>query len=347
MSSIFKESTIEKIKSIRKVFLWSAVCILIGELIVGAILILSQSFNLVIGKLMGTFALCAIVLFLAVSNFSKMEKEERVIQVFALISLVMNIAWLMLAILLIWEVVSPVEHVDGAVYYLSTRPSMMVKLMSVAINTGIGCFLISIVLSIKETVKPVRPLKIAALICELYCCIYAVVVTFGDITYTTDTRWYALAGLAGFAFIVMAIAAAIVSRSGRKKDEDAAQGIDKQAMQATIQEMVEKEVQERMKAEHEKAKRDAMPPLQAEDMPPIVRRDGEVQLNSGLMDANATVSTNSTMDVVSPIDTTDKTDAPKSVDSVGAIDTTDPFASSDSQKNVDNHDSFGSFGNTN
>ena len=282
MSSIFKESTIERIKSIRKVFLWSAVCILIGELIVGAILILSQSFNLVIGKLMGTFALCAVVLFLAVSNFSKMEKEERVVQLFALISLVMNMVWLMLAILLIWEVVPSVEHVNGVGYYLSTRPSMMVKLMSVAINTGIGCFLISIVLSIKETVKPVRPLKIAALICELYCCIYAVVVTFGDITYMTDTRWYALAGLAGFAFIVMAIAAAIVSRSGGKKNEDAAQVIDKQAMQATIQEMVEKEVQERMKAEREKAKRDAMPPLQAEDMPPEVRRDGEVRLETDM-----------------------------------------------------------------
>ena len=280
MSSIFKESTIEKIKSIRKVFLWSAVCILIGELIVGAILILSQSFNLVIGKLMGTFALCAVVLFLAVSNFSKMEKGERVVQLFALISLVMNMVWLMLAILLIWEVVPSVEYVDGVSYYLSPRPSMMVKLMSVAINTGIGCFLISIVLSIKETVKPVRPLKIAALICELYCCIYAVVVTFGDITYMTDTRWYALAGLAGFAFIVMAIAAAIVSRSGGKKNEDAAQVIDKQAMQATIQEMVEKEVQERMKAEHEKAERDAMPPLQAEDMPPTVRREGEVVLGA-------------------------------------------------------------------
>lgn len=294
MSSIFKESTIEKIKSIRKVFLWSAVCILIGELIVGAILILSQSFNLVIGKLMGTFALCAVVLFLAVSNFSKMEKGERVVQLFALISLVMNMVWLMLAILLIWEVVPSVEHVNGVGYYLSTRPSMMVKLMSVAINTGIGCFLISIVLSIKETVKPVRPLKIAALICELYCCIYAVVVTFGDITYMTDTRWYALAGLAGFAFIVMAIAAAIVSRSGGKKNEDTAQVIDKQAMQATIQEMVEKEVQERMRVEREKAKRDAMPPLQAEDMPPEVRRDGEVRLETDMSSVDNDSTNNQT-----------------------------------------------------
>ena len=79
MSSLFKESTIEIIKAIKKGFLWTAVCILIGEVVLGAILILVGSFNETIGKLMGTFALCAIMMFFGVNNFSRMEKGDRII----------------------------------------------------------------------------------------------------------------------------------------------------------------------------------------------------------------------------------------------------------------------------
>ena len=87
-NSLFSESTIETIKKVKKGFLWTAVCILIGEVIVGAILILAQSFNEVIGKLMGTFALCAVMMFFGVNNFSRMEKGDRIIQSFALVSLI-------------------------------------------------------------------------------------------------------------------------------------------------------------------------------------------------------------------------------------------------------------------
>ena len=100
--------------------------------------------------------------------------------------------------------------------------------------------------------KPVRPLKITALVCELYCGIYAVVVTLGDFQNATDARWYMLAGLAGFAFVVMACAAVIVSRSGEKKSEGMMTMNDvgnNAEMQAKIQEMVEKEIQARMAAQ--------------------------------------------------------------------------------------------------
>ena len=278
MSGIFKESTISKLKNIRKGFLWSAVCILIVEVIVGAVLILTQSFNLTIGKLMGTFALCAVVLFLGVSNFAEMEKGKRITQWFALVSLIMNMTWLILAILLIWEIVPSLEYTNSLHgFYSSARPSIAMKLMTVALDAGVGCFLVSIVLSIEETVKPVRPLKITALVCELYCCVYAIIISLGDVTYITDFRWGALAGLAGFAFIVMSVAAAIVSRSGAKKNGNTIQAVDKGTMEATIQEMVEKEVQERMRKEREKMERDAMPPLQteAEATMPLQAKTGE------------------------------------------------------------------------
>ena len=258
MSSLFGEKTIETIKRIKKTFLWTAVFILIGEVIVGAVLIVAQSFDLIIGRFMATFALCAVVLFVGVNNFSRMEKEDKLVQGFALVSLITNLIWLLIAILMIWELTAFLETAQvrsaysSRMYTTTIGLTAMAKIMIIALDVAAACFWISNVWSIKETVKPVRPLKITALVCELYCGIYAVVVTLGDFQNAADARWYMLAGLAGFAFVVMACAAVIVSRSGEKKSEGMMTMNDvgnNAEMQAKIQEMVEKEIQARMAAQ--------------------------------------------------------------------------------------------------
>ena len=275
-NSLFSESTIETIKKVKKGFLWTAVCILIGEVIVGAILILAQSFNEVIGKLMGTFALCAVMMFFGVNNFSRMEKGDRIIQSFALVSLIGNIVWLLLSFLFVWEVVPYMEK-TGLFY--SYRLTALAKIFSVSLNIAFMSFLVSNVWSIEETLKPVRPLKITAIICALYCGIYAVVMTLGDVQSVNDARWYALTGLAVLAFIVMTCAAAIVSKSGKKKKDKESGNVNKEEVQATIQEMVEKEVQERLKEERKKVELDATPHLQSDDMPTSVSHDNDMKIS--------------------------------------------------------------------
>ena len=254
MNSLLNDVAIEKIKILKKAFLWMAVCILIGEVVVGAFLILLQTFNLTIGKLMGTFALCAVALLIGVDNFTKMEKGEgRLVQSFALLSLVMNFVWLILAILLIWEIAPFMERGIRRCQYCSYgyHATIVLKMMILAIDLAMTGFFISNVWDIKETVKPVRPLKITALICELYCGIYAaMVVFFNEDGSMFNTRWYALAGLMGFAFVVMTFAALTISRSGKKKNEEMTNShktdISDSEMQVKIQEMVEKEVQARL-----------------------------------------------------------------------------------------------------
>ena len=256
MNSLLNDVAIEKIKILKKAFLWMAVCILIGEVVVGAFLILLQTFNLTIGKLMGTFALCAVALLIGVDNFTKMEKGEgRLVQSFALLSLVMNFVWLILAILLIWEIAPFMERGIRRCQYCSydNHATIVTKMMILAIDLAMTGFFISNVWDIKETVKPVRPLKITALICELYCGIYAaMVVFFNEDGSMFNTRWYALAGLMGFAFVVMTFAALTISRSGKKKNEEMTNShktdISDSEMQVKIQEMVEKEVQARLEA---------------------------------------------------------------------------------------------------
>ena len=256
MNSLLNDVAIEKIKILKKAFLWMAVCILIGEVVVGAFLILLQTFNLTIGRLMGTFALCAVALLIGVDNFTKMEKGEgRLVQSFALLSLVMNFVWLILAILLIWEIAPFMERGIRRCQYCiyDYHATIVTKMMILAIDLAMTGFFISNVWDIKETIKPVRPLKITALICELYCGIYAaMVVFFNEDGWMFNTRWYALAGLMGFAFVVMTFAALTISRSGKKKNEEMTNShktdISDSEMQVKIQEMVEKEVQARLEA---------------------------------------------------------------------------------------------------
>jgi len=279
MNSLFSESAIETIKKVKKIFLWIAVCILIGEVVLGAILILVQNFNETIGRLMGTFATCAVMMFFGVNNFSRMEKGDRIIQSFALVSLIGNIIWLLLSFLFIWNIV-PYTESSGFLYY---RMTGLAKVFSVAVDVAFMCFLVSNVWSIKETLKPVKPLKITAIVCALYCGIYSAVVTVGDVRSVNDARWYALAGLAGLAFLIMTIAASVVSKSGLKKNEKEANAgvgnVNDAEMQAKIQEMVEKEVQERLQAEKDKAGLDAMPPLQSEDMSPSINHDNNMEID--------------------------------------------------------------------
>ena len=292
-----KESIIEQpgtIKKIKKVFLWSAVVILIGEFLFGAIVILfNDIWTPMLGRLQGTLLLAAVVLFAGVNNLNRIGHKDAMVRISAWISFATNILWFVLAALFIWEVVPFVEYKETSLgIFGGVRTKMYVmtalaKIMMVALSLGVSGFFISNVLAIKETVKQVKPLKIMAVICELYNCVFAIVIVLvGYEKITSDwEKWSALSGLAGLAFIVTALAALIISRSNGKKD-GAQEKIDSEKMQATIQEMVEKEVQARMAAEKEKAERENTPPLQSDDMPPSVERDNEIKIDNPESDSS-------------------------------------------------------------
>ena len=76
-NSLFSEKTLQTLQKFRKAFLWAAVWILIAELVIGAIIILSGSWSVVIGKIQGSFLIAAAVLFISVNNFIRMEKGIR------------------------------------------------------------------------------------------------------------------------------------------------------------------------------------------------------------------------------------------------------------------------------
>lgn len=270
--NLFKLETIEKIKKARKVFLWMAVWILIGELALGAILILVQSWDISVAKIQGTFLILAIALFVSVNNFIRMEKGDKKVQLFALISFISNIVWVILSVLLMWEAL-PFHWTEAAqeysrymeryysvtIYHMTFWSMMMV----IAISSSAAGFWISNIMTIKETIKEtikvVKPLKITAIVCVVYGWIFGVVVTLAELDYYDMERFYQLSSLAGIAFVVTALAAAIISRTNRKKVEvknEVKVAKTDDELRAEIEEKVRREmIEKEVRAEFENAKK--------------------------------------------------------------------------------------------
>lgn len=269
--NLFRPEQLEKIKKMRKVFLWAAVWILIGELALGAILILAQSWNISVGKIQGTFLILALVLFVGVNNFIRMENGDKKMQVFALIGFISNIIWALLAILLIWEAlpfyweeeVREMSEYARMGYYSYTKYHMTFfsMLMVVAACSAAAGFWISNIMAIKETIKTVKPLKITAIVCIFYGWVYGVISTVAELEYSDAPQLHQLSALAGLAFCATALAAWIISRTNdkdRKNENGKIRRIKtEEELRAEIEEqvrreMIEKEV--RAKYENDKAK---------------------------------------------------------------------------------------------
>lgn len=264
--NLFKPEQIEKIKNLRKIFLRTAVWILIGELALGAVLILTQSWDVSVGKIQGTFLILALVLFVSVNNFIRMEKGDKKMQIFASIGFVSNMIWALFAILLLWEAlpfyweeeVRETSEYARMGYYSYTEYHMTfwAMLMTVSICSAAAGFWISNIMAIKETIKIVKPLKITAIVCIAYGWIYGVISTVAELDYSDVPQLHQLSALAGVAFVATALAAYIISRTNDKnrKGSEGKHVKSEEELRAEIEEkvrreMIEKEVREKYEAE--------------------------------------------------------------------------------------------------
>lgn len=107
--SLFSQKALSNVKKAHKAFLWVATMIMIISLLLGVVLIFTDTENEMFGKIQGTFFILAVAVFICVNNFIRIEKGNRAIQGFALTGFLANIVWLVLGILMIWGVLSPVQ----------------------------------------------------------------------------------------------------------------------------------------------------------------------------------------------------------------------------------------------
>lgn len=272
-NSLFNEDTLQKVQKTRKIFLKFAVWILIAELVLGAVLILTGSWVVAIGRIQGTFLILALILFVSVNNFIRIEKGNKTIQIFALMGFVSNLIWGIFAFLLMWEIVPfhwTEEIMRTSSYYGYSYPSTKYHMtfyaiiMLIASYAAAAGFWISNILSIKETIKLVKPLKITAIVCVAYLWIFGTIMTPIEPEFKDAEKLYQLAGLAGLAFGITALAALIISKTNKKKVAElntTINGVSTQfapkteaELRAEIEEkvrreMIEKEVRAKMEAE--------------------------------------------------------------------------------------------------
>ena len=256
MNGLFKESTIEKISKIRKGFLWAGICLLIGGFALGAIVILASAYNETVGRIFATMVILTAVFFVGVNNFIRIEKGTKPIQGLALTGLISGIAAAILLLLLVWEVVPIYEPNRICMYSYRcnayTNFTAAVKITAILISLAGAGFWLSNVLTIEETIKAVKPLKITSVVCESYCSIFAIVAVFMT---EIPTNIAALSGFVGFAFVVTALAALIISKTSKNKQSTKpAAPKTEEELRAEIEEkvrreMIEKEVREKMGAE--------------------------------------------------------------------------------------------------
>lgn len=277
MNSIFKESTLKIIGKIKKGFLWAAVSILIGGFALAAIVLLMGIANVTMTKVFCTMAILVVMLFVGVNNFIRIEKGTKAIQILALVGLIAGILTAIMGILLTWEVFPAYELTVGKAcdysvygsdcYFMGASadygPSIAMKIFTILASLAGGGFWLSNVMSIKETVKVVKPLKITSIVCEVYCTLYSIIfvcfLSVQTIMKNSEvfTKMSALSGLAAFAFVVTALAALIISKTAGKKNVESASNESKVKTDAELRaeieekvrrEMIEKEVREKMGA---------------------------------------------------------------------------------------------------
>ena len=271
---LFNEDTLQKIQKTRKIFLKVAVWILIAELALGAFIILGGAWDISIMKIQGSFLILALVLFVSVNNFIRIEKGDKTVRLFALIGFISNLVWALFALLLIWEAlpfnwaeqVAQTSVYNSRSYYVTKyHMTFFAIIMLIAGYTAAAGFWISNVLSIKETIKSVKPLKITAIVCIAYIWAFGTIITPMEPEFNDVVRLYMLSGLAGLAFGVTALAALIISKTNKTKAvelntgkiESATKPVQKSdaELRAEIEEKVRREmIEKEVRAEMETKK---------------------------------------------------------------------------------------------
>lgn len=271
MSSIVGKSTLAKLEDLRKIVLKSAIWVLVGAVIVGALTILfggSESGD-VMGKFMGTLFIVALMMMISVNNFKMVATENSEIQIFALIGLVSNIFWAVLWILLCWNPEWFIMRSRG----LSYEMSLLAKFAFVfSYLSALGLFC-SNIMNIYEGDKKnmIRPLKITAVVCIVYEMLFATVVTFSPRLLEGDfaERLSMLAGFVGFAWFFIVIAAWILSKNEKNRDGVNSKKMEKkkpeakpvapktdEELRAEIEEKVRREmIEKEVRAEFENAEK--------------------------------------------------------------------------------------------
>ena len=237
-TGVYSKETLSKINNykglLQKVIIWT----LVGGAICGAFFILVGGIAgaEVIAKFMGTLFILAGAALVSLINFSKIEKKESSVQIFATIGVITNILWMVLWILALWGVFDiwargqcrTYTNSNIVAYCPAIGYSLLGMLtMTVSYLSALG-FFGAITLDVYEGNKKstIRPLKLTAITCLCYTELHAILRIF---TYSSNSsysstasiseRFDILATFTGFVWFITVVVAAILARHEKNAEE--------------------------------------------------------------------------------------------------------------------------------
>ena len=248
--SLFNEETLLKIHNKRDVFHTASVWTLIAGLVIGAVTILIGGLDSIFAKIQGSFLIVVLILLVSANNFRRMEKGNKPIQLFSLIGFISNYICGIFALLIVWEIVQPQwpEEVMHTISYSEISYStttyhltIYAMIMLISAYAAAAGFLISNILSIKETIKLVKPLKITAVVCIVYLWAIGTITAPIEPENESISNLLLIAVLAWTIFPITTIDAFIISKINKDKAVSVDIAPTKDVTQPTIKQKTNQE----------------------------------------------------------------------------------------------------------
>ena len=213
MKGILKESTIALFANIKNIFRNVAIWTLIGGVVLGMILVVVKddvNSGEIVQKMMNTFFVMAIAMLISALGAKRVDSENAVVQILALICLAFNAIWFVLWTVCIW-----LGFNSGNSLSVVDRLALITSILA-----GFGLIGAN-VMNIYEGSKKstVLPLKITTLVCLGITSMHGIVraATMGTSADSSLGRFDALAVFTGTAFFIVLIVALISSSSEKSK----------------------------------------------------------------------------------------------------------------------------------
>ena len=237
------------VRKIKKILLYTTVGLFAASALIGIVVVLSASFNMIVGRIISTTTLLGALALFSMNNIMRTEDERIHVKVLSIIALISNLVWSLPWLLIIWDVLK----VDtGNALVLS-------RIISTAAIVSFNTTLSASFLSFKKytaliiglaimTIASSAIIGIYFLIC-LYCRDYKII---GQLF---EDTWRVVV-ISGILLVFGVITTPILARSAAKKDNESSPEtapITPAATEAELRAQIEEEVRAEVEAEmHEK-----------------------------------------------------------------------------------------------
>ncbi len=226
----------EKLQKTQKILFRIALCTFLVDIFLCYIFALKvEHWTPIVTKSLSSLTALSVLFFISSGILPRIEKGTKAVRNIAFAGLICGVLCGILALLIIWEVIpyswSEITTRIDERNLLLVRNNKYLTFYGAAMLfmgfTALTCYLLSSVMSIKESSKAIKPLKIASNICLLYLWIYEIYMVAQctetqliSLSKDVDNLMLQLAEFTCACYIITTTAVSIISRKNQKAEID-------------------------------------------------------------------------------------------------------------------------------